>query len=248
MTKVWRHSFANRFKQIREKQGHGILTSRLRNLVSQYRYHFYQKQRDEAKRLERERLALIKEEKKKQKQIEREKLMKLRAEAKQKKLEEKAKIREELRQKKELLKVEKKKRIKKQSEEARIFKKRKLLGKDTSSQLMSKWISTLESKAIEDKLQTGGGSSFVIKKKRKKRKRRKNKKKPRVVLPPDDTAIELLQQNPKRGLSYERYELYVLCLRIIFLLITLETHTNYRYKKAKTIKEYLSLGGSRSGS
>ena len=78
--------------------------------------------------------------------------MKLRAEAKQKKLEEKAKIREELRQKKELLKLEKKKRIKKQSEEARIFKKRKLLGKDTSSQLMRKWISTLESKAIEDKL------------------------------------------------------------------------------------------------
>ena len=57
-----------------------------------------------------------------------------------------------------------------------------------------------------EKLQETGGSSFVLKKK-KKRKRKKNKKKPRVVLPPDDTAIELLQQNPKRGLSYERYEL-----------------------------------------
>ena len=65
---------------------------------------------------------------------------------------------------------------------------------------------TLESKAMEEKFQGGGGSSFVLKNK-KKRKRKKNKKKPRVVLPPDDTAIELLQQNPKRGLSYERYEL-----------------------------------------
>ena len=61
--------------------------------------------------------------------------------------------------------------------------------------------------------------------KKRKRKRRKNKKKPRVYLPPDDTKIELLQENPKRGLSYERYEMY---------------------KTAKTIKEYFEMGGSRS--
>ena len=206
MTKVWRQSFANRFKTIPEKQGHGILTSRLRNLVNQYRYHFHQKQRDEAKRIEKEKRARIKEERLRQKQIEREKLQKLRLEAKQKKLQEKLKIREEIRQKKELLKQERKKRIQEQADKARIFKKRKLLGGDPSSQLMRKWISTLESKAMEEKLQETGGSSFVLEKK-KKRKRKKNKKKPRVVLPPDDTAIELLQQNPKRGLSYERYEL-----------------------------------------
>ena len=58
-----------------------------------------------------------------------------------------------------------------------------------------------------EKLRASWGIRAVRTKKRKKKKRKKNKKKPRVVFPPDDTAIELLQQNPKRGLSYERYEM-----------------------------------------
>ena len=62
--------------------------------------------------------------------------------------------------------------------------------------------------------------------KRKRREREKNRVKPErgVVLPPDDTEIQLVQENPKRGKSAVRYE---------------------RYKIARTFSEYYALGGSR---
>ena len=63
-------------------------------------------------------------------------------------------------------------------------------------------------------------------KKRRRRERERNRVKPEkgIILPPDDTEIQCLQENPKRGKSAVRYE---------------------RYKIARTFSEYYALGGSK---
>ena len=240
MTKLWNNSFANRFAQISSKKGHGMLMKRIRDLVRTYRLYLASRrnqelrnQRDEQRRQERQRKAILKEQLKESKRIEREKAKELRAVEKKRKLEEKAlekkrkmeerqRIREEKRQRKEQLKNEAKRRMQEKQQQVQIFKKRKIMGKDSMSLLMRKWVGSMSTKPDEEiSSGGGGGSSFV--KKRKRKYYKKNKKKPRVVLPPGDTPIKLLQENPKRGMSFERYEVY---------------------KKAKTIDEFFELGGS----
>ena len=151
MTKIWKHSFASRFKKTDISTGHRLLTKRCRDVVRIYRSWFTSKRNEENKKVkdeERRQNELIKQQEKAKRE-------KLREEMRKKKKEEKliekkrnaeirAKLREEKRIQREEInkqrKEEKKRRMQEKQEAANVFKRRKLLGKDQMSSLMRKWI------------------------------------------------------------------------------------------------------------